>query len=413
MTVSPDLVVLFGPRGLLSLAGIVLIVGGVWRKCAGGGEPTDFYSPDGDFVMYNSCHTSPFLCSNLLSTLSSCLHEYGFLLLSGVDRSWDEMGSAAYKRALLNNNSTKEKKIPSSKTPLIGAPSSSSVDIPLKDLEDAFPFPTAFLIGWALFGVSFFSPMDGSNNFQVTWYALVAALLCLVLGWIASVPMGDAVMTRNGPKKSKLGLAFVSSWLLLTIFSGYGDDQLSTVHTLFRTVGAVCIIASMKILWKFRKMGDTWEQEGKPNPNPVVYNMGGPLFVFGWFLFWVGMAAQATTTDDTPFSTGAGIPIYLNIRSTVAFVSGCGMVPVVMCLDYAHDEGAEFLGFGTDGRYFGRFLESPVPFLLAWTFFGFSCWLPILDIGSLATTTTWLEWVILVNCIAQGIGKYYSYSQVD
>jgi hypothetical protein len=33
MTVSPDLVLVFGPRGLLSLVGIVLIVGGVWRKC--------------------------------------------------------------------------------------------------------------------------------------------------------------------------------------------------------------------------------------------------------------------------------------------------------------------------------------------------------------------------------------------
>jgi hypothetical protein len=32
MAVSPDLVVLFGPRGLLSLIGILLIVGGVWRK---------------------------------------------------------------------------------------------------------------------------------------------------------------------------------------------------------------------------------------------------------------------------------------------------------------------------------------------------------------------------------------------
>jgi hypothetical protein len=305
------------------------------------------------------------------------------------------MGSAAYKRALLNKtSSTKEKETLTTKTSLTGA-----VDIPIKDLQDAFPFPTAFLIGWALFGVSYFSPMDGSSDFQVTWYALVAALICLALGWIASVPMGDAVMTRNGPKKAKLGLAFVSSWLLLTIFSGYGDAQLTTIHTIFRTLGAVCIIASMKILWKFRKMGDSWEQEGKPNPNPVVYNMGGPLFVFGWFLFWVGMAAQATTDDITT----AGIPIYLNLRSAVAFLSACGMVPVVMCLDYAHDEGAEFLGFGTDGRFFGRFMESPVPFLLAWTFFGFSSWLPISDIGT--SSTTWLEWVILLNCIAQGIGK--------
>lgn len=32
MTVSPDLLIVLGPRGLLSLVGIVLIVGGVWRK---------------------------------------------------------------------------------------------------------------------------------------------------------------------------------------------------------------------------------------------------------------------------------------------------------------------------------------------------------------------------------------------
>ena len=37
-------------------------------------------------------------------------------------------------------------------------------------------------------------------------------------------------------------------------------------------------------------MGDSWEQDAKPNPDAVVYNMGGPLFVFGWFLYLVGMA---------------------------------------------------------------------------------------------------------------------------
>jgi hypothetical protein len=34
MVVTPDLIIVFGPRGLLSLVGIVLIVGGVWRKCS-------------------------------------------------------------------------------------------------------------------------------------------------------------------------------------------------------------------------------------------------------------------------------------------------------------------------------------------------------------------------------------------
>jgi hypothetical protein len=146
----------------------------------------------------------------------------------------------------------------------------------------------------------------------------------------------------------------------------------------------------MKVLWKFRKMGDTWEQHGIPNPNPIVYNAGGPMFVFGWFLFVVGMAAT---------KEGGGLPIYFTTRSILAFATGCGMVPVVLLLDYAHDEGAEFTGFGTDGRFFGRFLESPIPFLLAWSGFGFAALLPITDIASV----TPLQWVILVNCVLQGI----------
>jgi hypothetical protein len=150
----------------------------------------------------------------------------------------------------------------------------------------------------------------------------------------------------------------------------------------------------MKILWKHRKMGDSWEQEGKPNPNPVVYNMGGPLFVLGWFIFWVGMAGTTKAPADSFF-----LPIYYNLRTIIAFLSGCGMVPVVMMLDYAHDEGAEFVGFGTDGRYFGRFAETPIPFILAWTFFGAASLLPFDGVGNVSTR----QWTILLTCILQGI----------
>lgn len=75
------------------------------------------------------------------------------------------------------------------------------------------------------------------------------------------------------------------------------------------------------------------------------------------------------------------------------------MVPVVLLVDYAHDEGAEFLGFGTDGRFFGRFWESPIPFVLAWTLFGVSSLLPVSDFASVTT----LQWIILANCVLQGI----------
>jgi hypothetical protein len=153
----------------------------------------------------------------------------------------------------------------------------------------------------------------------------------------------------------------------------------------------------MKILWKHRKMGDSWEQLGRPNPNPVVYNMGGPLFVLGWFLFWLGMAGTTAkaATDECWF-----VPIYYNWRTFLALLAGCGMVPVVMMIDYAHDEGAAFTGFGTDGRYFGRFAETPIPFLIAWTLFGFSSLLPLQGgIGSVSLR----QWIILLNCILQGI----------
>jgi hypothetical protein len=34
----------------------------------------------------------------------------------------------------------------------------------------------------------------------------------------------------------------------------------------------------------------------------VVYNLGGPLFIFGWFLFWVGMASN--NFDDHVLTDG-------------------------------------------------------------------------------------------------------------
>ena len=285
-----------------------------------------------------------------------------------VDRTWDEKGSKAYERAKKDS-------------------SGGTVTIPTKDLDDAFPFPWAFLLGWAMFAISFLFPVDGSTAI-VTSPSILAAVGCsLALGVIASVPMGEAVRNRNGPRKAMLGMLFLLFWILLTVASSLANGKTATM---FCPIGAITIISSMKVLWKNRKMGDTWEQEGKPNPNPVVYNLGGPMFVTGWFLFWIGMAA----TDQAI----AGLPIYLTTRAGLAFMCGCGMVPIVMMLDYAHDEGGEYVGFGTDGRYWGRFLETPIPFILAWTGFGVSSLLPY-DFD----TTTTRQWIILVNCILQGI----------
>lgn len=292
-----------------------------------------------------------------------------------VDRTWDEKGSAAYARAKGR------------------AEDDSNVVVPEQDLDAAFKFPAAFLLGWALFALSYLFPTDGSAALDLRPVNLVAVAFSLSLAGIASVPMGNAVRNRDTARKQKLAMGFLLSWVGLTIASGFSANT-GAPSFILCGAGAISIIASMRILWKHRKMGDSWEQAGRPNPNAVVYNLGGPLFVFGWFLFWVGMSA---TTD---VASGGGLPIYFNARTALAFFAGCGMVPVVMMVDYAHDEGGKYVGFGTDGAHFGRFLETPIPFVLMWTLFGLSSFLQ--PDNSLVTSDT-RRWLLLANCVLQAI----------
>merc|ERR1712194_478498 len=61
--------------------------------------------------------------------------------------------------------------------------------------------------------------------------------------------------------------------------------------------GPVTIILSQKILFGARKMGTAWEGSGMPNFHPMVYNMGGPLFAWGWFMLFVGICGYPVNTE--------------------------------------------------------------------------------------------------------------------
>ncbi|MBT4385055.1 hypothetical protein HOD30_04900 [Candidatus Peregrinibacteria bacterium] len=310
---NPNLIIEFGPRSLLSLAGILILMGGVWY----------------------------------------------------VDRTWDEKASAAYERT--NGN-----------------PSD-------KDLDTAFPFPIAFILGWIIFAAAYLFPLNGGTTLDFNPLNIAAIVFSLLLAVVASVPMGDAVRHRKAGKKMKLSMMFVLSWLGLTITSGLSVGTGASAF-IFGGLGAIFIIASMKLLWKYRKMGDSWEQDGKPNPNPIVYNMGGPLFVLGWFFFWISMSGTTGASGD--------LEIYFNLRTTLAFFAGCGMVPIVMMLDYAHDEGGKYIGLGTSGAHFGRLFESIVPFLTMWILFGVASFIAI---DNTFTNPDTRHWLLLVTCILQAL----------
>ena len=154
--------------------------------------------------------------------------------------------------------------------------------------------------------------------------------MCISVSIIASVPMSDAVMNRRPKKKKALSLAFLVGWIILGILSAldvgtqlnnHVFDHNNPSHPLTWTLcllGPLTVILSQKILFESRKMGTLWEQEGKPNFRPVVYNMGGPLFVWGWFLFFMGICGVPSNWWTSALLE-LYAPIFFNWRTLVAF----------------------------------------------------------------------------------------------
>lgn len=343
---------------------------------------------------------------------------------------WDEAGSAAWCKAAGLEVSASPEELEKS---------TLEATIPEDELKAAFPVPWGFLVGWWVWGLSYLFPLDGSMEVDPSPFGIVAMIVCFFVSFVASVPMSKAVMYRDPKKKKMLSLMFLIGWILLGIMSALDViNQNGMSETLFNDglagqdisvasvwtcclLGPITIIISQKILFGSRKMGTFWEESGRPNFRPIVYNMGGPLFVWGWFFFLLGqsgipykVAPLVTiypTYMDQELDERPYIPLFCNVRTLISFLCGCGMVPVVRFLDYSHDEDAKWLGensegkvfskwwLGTEGKYFGVFLESPWPFVIMWFGFGFSSFFGVendVEVGI-------REILLLLNCLVQGV----------
>lgn len=370
--------------------------------------------------------TADYNCLFIFFGWRSMIALAGYLIMQvglwHAENKWDEEGMAAYL-----NSAGKDKALAPEELEAMDMEGTISEE----ELKAAFPIPWGFLVGWWVWGLSYLFPMDGSSDVNPTSFGIIALVVSFLISFIASVPMSDAVMHRKPEEKMHLSLTFLAGWIVLGIMSSldaskaledinyeqFNDGKIPTKagQWILCMLGPFTIILSQKILFGSRKMGTLWEESGKPNFHPIVYNLGGPLFVFGWFMLWLGTSGVPVNMvreglyDDIP-NWNAYIPLFLNWRTLIAFIGGCGMVPIVRFLDYSHDEDGPWLGendegkvfgkwwLGTDGSYFGVFLESPWPFVIMWTIFGFSSFFGFDD----SIDAGWREILVLVNCILQG-----------
>jgi len=165
--------------------------------------------------------------------------------------------------------------------------------------------------------MSYLFPMNPTKDIDPSPFGIAAcvAIVCFAISYVASVPMSDAVMTRNGPKKKKLSLIFLLGWITLGVMSGLdvaSDKNLDKSHAGSRCLcimfGPFTVILSQKILFGARKTGTFWDEKGTPNFNPIVYSMGGPLFVWGWFMFWIGTCGTPQLMGIDTFTKPSATP---------------------------------------------------------------------------------------------------------
>lgn len=152
------------------------------------------------------------------------------------------------------------------------------------------------------------------------------------------------------------------------------------------------MLLSYNFLRNSRKMGLTWDLEGKPNDDVHVQNPGPLLLLLGVFFLWVGTNGMLIADLQQSY-----LPLFVNSRSLCVVIAGMFIIlPAQLALDLAFDQGSEPIRdkpypFSLDGGSFqelsrsikflefgplARMLETPLLWCLGWAFMAMCCFLP-------------------------------------
>ena len=166
----------------------------------------------------------------------------------------------------------------------------------------------------------------------------------------------------------------------------------------------LCIVIAPIIMWQNRLAGDTLDMEGRMNPKPVLYNFGGPLLVFGWFWFWIGM----NVCYYYPGAWEAYVHVGTGIRMFLAFLGGITIILNTWLVGYALDELENLSGeretssgllqasaFGMNGYFCGYVYEIKVATIISWAPIGLAMFFPYI-------WGDYSDWLLLLSTIAMG-----------
>ena len=169
-------------------------------------------------------------------------------------------------------------------------------------------------------------------------------------------------------------------------------------------IGALCIILAPYALFQARRKGEPMETinnngEGTtdmeetgvvvpaniPESRVYVFNLGGPVMVTGWFLWWLSM--NCAPAVPTRFY----LQLFDNSRTYIAFVGATLVTALYWMIGYALDATAPMNdkedaldmvknapAFGVGTLFFGESDEIPVAMIFAWSVMGFATFWPYL-----------------------------------
>uniref|UniRef100_A0A7R9WT13 Uncharacterized protein n=1 Tax=Craspedostauros australis TaxID=1486917 RepID=A0A7R9WT13_9STRA len=341
LLVAPEFAIIWGPRSVMSLIGIIAIFAGFWRM----EKKWDDHA------------------QNVEATASAT-------------------GDVEMNYAAANDASTKpsdgDQAVPQQAAP---TPAPAATTTFTMDDQAVPPMIVGGFMLWAI--SSFLSPDGTARQNSPSFVETFSVAAMLTATFILTKQYQFVTVTRNLQAKEKIESYLMASVVLFAILQIF--NPLTDTSPIIPILGAFFIIISCYLLWRNRKMGRTWDREGKANPDYVVQSYGAPGLVIGLYFLWLGSNTVAASNYSE-----AILPIYVNERSLIAVVAVvCFIIPATLARDYAFDQGSKVEGFGLDGSTFsalinrgvpgealGAAIEGPLFYILGWTLFGLSAMLP-------------------------------------